>query len=145
MVNQDMFWRSRGFEPWEHDSISGVRRRVTLRKSSLLGEVARYYADDYIVWRHNGDADCDRLFRAWRPERDVMTHRFVFLEGPDFKARPRRVRGFLLGLRGYIEIYRHSAGARPQRGAEDLAALIDRAAEEARIDLGEPAKPAGGA
>lgn len=116
-----------GFEPWSDGPLEGIRRRVTVNKGALLGDVATYYADDYIVWRHDGEADRDRLLRTWKPERDVMSHRFVFLDGPAWKGRVRRSRGFLLGLRGFIEVYRYSPGGRAHRGIKDLAFLIDRA------------------
>lgn len=116
-----------GFEPWSDGSLAGVRRRVTMTKGALLGDVAKYYADDYIVWRHGGEADRDRLLRTWRPERDVMVHRFVLLEGEPRPGRLRRTRGFLLGLRGFIEVYRYTPSGRRHRGIEDLVFLIEKA------------------
>ena len=59
--------------------LSGVFRRVTVRKGSLLGEVARYYADDYIIWEHMGDESVRRIFREWKGEPDVMVHRILLL------------------------------------------------------------------
>ncbi|HEO71263.1 MAG TPA: hypothetical protein ENN80_08365, partial [Candidatus Hydrogenedentes bacterium] len=44
------FWETWGFGPWAQGAMVGVARRATIRKDALLGEVARYYADDYIVW-----------------------------------------------------------------------------------------------
>ena len=47
-------WDYLRFEPWEHRGMAGVARKITMTKTSLLGPVARYYAWDYIVWRHKG-------------------------------------------------------------------------------------------
>lgn len=125
------FWESRGFFPWSHGGMEGVYRRLTVRKGSMLGEVARYYADDYIVWRHGGTADRELVLRTWGPAPDLMVQRFVFLETSRPVGRLRRTRSFLLGMRGYLEIYRYApvsgvhAGA--CRGMDDLAVLINQA------------------
>lgn len=120
------FWEPRGFSAWSEGSLGGVYRRMTVRKSSMLGEVARYLTDDYILWRHNGAADRDLVLRTWRPAPDLMVQRVVFLETMPAVPR-RRTRSFLLGLRGYLEVYSYvPAGAR-SRGMADLAVLIDEA------------------
>ena len=41
-------WGEWRFEPWSSGSASGLYRRVSMVKSGLMGEVARYYADDYL-------------------------------------------------------------------------------------------------
>ncbi|HUW60613.1 MAG TPA: hypothetical protein VMZ06_06370 [Candidatus Bathyarchaeia archaeon] len=129
------FWESRGFSAWSAGSLGGVYRRMTIRKSSILGEIASYYTDDYILWRHNGEADRDRVLRTWRPAPDLMVQRVVFLENTSIVPR-RKTRSFLLGLRGFIEVYCYSAGGRPQRGIEDLATLIDQAMTETTAPVG---------
>ena len=119
------YWESRGFVPWQQDGMAGVYRRMTVRKASMLGEVARYYADDYILWRHNGKSDQETVFRSWRALPDVMVQRVVFLTREP--GAGRRARAFLLGFRGYLEIYAYGAGNRAHRGMKDLAGLIDEA------------------
>ena len=50
-------WGEWRFEPWSSGSASGLYRRVSMVKSGLMGEVARYYADDYLVWRYDAEDD----------------------------------------------------------------------------------------
>lgn len=130
------FWNAWGFEPWRLDAMEGVYRRVTVKKGSILGEVARYYADDYIVFRHRGDVDRDWVYRTWRPAPDVMVHRFVFLEAS--AAARRTTRSFWLGFRGYVEVYQYTVKSTASARIRDLAPLIDRAWERAheRVDEG---------
>ncbi len=52
-------------------------------KSALIGEVCRYYADDYIIWSHNGKADRQRILKSCRPKPDLMTQRYLFVEGAE--------------------------------------------------------------
>lgn len=123
------FWNAWGFEPWRLEQMEGVYRRVTVKKGSILGEVARYYADDYIVFRHRGDVDRDWVYRTWRPAPDVMVHRFVFLEA--CAAARRTTRSFWLGFRGYVEVYQYTVKSTASARIRDLAPLIDRAWERA--------------
>lgn len=120
------FWESRGFCPWSRDSLGGVYRRMTVRKSSLLGEVASYFTDDYIVWRHNGAGDRETVLRSWGPAPDLMVQRVVFLENAP-AVPSRRTRSFLLGFRGYLEVYCWVPGCGCRRGMADLSALIAEA------------------
>jgi len=121
------FWDSRGFSAWSAGSLGGVYRRMTIRKSSILGEIASYYTDDYILWRHNGAPDRDLVLRTWRPAPDLMVQRVVFLENTSIVPR-RKTRSFLLGLRGYLEVYCYVPGSGAGgRGMSDLSALIDEA------------------
>jgi hypothetical protein len=120
------FWESRGFSAWSAGSLGGVYRRMTVRKSSILGEIASYYTDDYILWRHNGGAGRDLVLRTWRPAPDLMVQRVVFLENAPFIPR-RKTRSFLLGLRGYLEVYCYAPGGACVRGMLDLSVLIDEA------------------
>ena len=53
-------WEEWRFEPWRSGTAEGLYRRVSMVKSGLLGEVARYYADDYIIWKYE-ESDADRL------------------------------------------------------------------------------------
>lgn len=122
----DTYWTPRGFVPWEHGGMAGVYRRMTLRKDSMLGEVARYYADDYIIWRHNGKPDQEMVYQTWRPIPEVMVQRAVFLSAAPESAR--RARAFCFGLRGYLEIYMYGLTAQAKAGMKDLAIMIEEAA-----------------
>ena len=130
------WWGRWGFEPWEWEGIAGVRRRVTFSKGALVGEIARYYADDYIVWTHAGEVDRQRVFTLWRPATDVMLHRFVFVV--EDRPRPPRKRSFCLGLRGYLEIHQYRLNGERPRRLRDLAPLIDRSWRIVRGDGEEP-------
>ena len=44
-----------GFVPWSAGGMQGWYRQTAFVKDCLAGEIARYYADDYIVIRHEGD------------------------------------------------------------------------------------------
>ena len=134
LAGADALWCHWGFEPWSLDGMAGVSRRVTCAKSALLGDVARYYAYDYIVWTHHGEADCQRVYETWRPAADVMMHRFVFVT--DAVARPVRRRSFLFGLRGYLEVYAYAIGGKGSRGIRDLTPLINHGWETVQGDAG---------
>jgi len=73
-------WEYWGFSPWNFEGMKGVSRRVTFVKSALIGEVCRYYADDYIIWNHRGKADRDRILNVCRPKPELMTQRYLFVE-----------------------------------------------------------------
>jgi len=127
-------WRHWGFEPWTHDDMAGVRRRVTFTKRGLLGEVARYYGDDYIVWTHGGETDCRRVYETWRPLPDVMLHRFVFVV--EQATRPVRKRSYLFGLRGYLEVYQYAFDTESPRRIRDLTPLVNQARKLTRENTG---------
>ncbi|MDR2175440.1 MAG: hypothetical protein LBO82_05840 [Synergistaceae bacterium] len=127
-------WSYLGFEPWEHWTprgvMRGVNRRITLMKSSVLGPIGKYYAWDYIVWLHRDAADIEYLLSGWQHLPEVVTQRFVFV-GADRPAR--KVKGFWLGFRGFLEIYAYAPGG-PEKDARkyhpkirDLVPAIDLA------------------
>ena len=119
-------WDEWRFEPWTDGAASGLYRRLSMVKDSLLGEVARYYADDYIIWKYAPE-DPARLFSETKPQRDVMTHRFVFLqkEGQAFMRR----RSIWLGFRGFVEEHSYTLGSEAKTGVQDLAYLANKAAQ----------------
>ena len=49
LASASEIWEEWRFEPWKSGTAEGLYRRVSMVKSGLLGEVARYYADDYII------------------------------------------------------------------------------------------------
>ena len=119
------FWAYWGFQPWSYQGMAGMYRRVTAVKGGLLGEAARFYSDDFIVWRHHGEADSALVYRTWQPVPDVMLHRFVFLVEHGPCPRPTR-RAYLLGLRGFLEISYYDLGAKGPQRVADLAPLIEK-------------------
>jgi hypothetical protein len=121
-------WTYLGFEPWEHHAseawMTGVRRRVTLVKSSVIGVIAKYYAWDYVVWSHENAAAY--LFKKWEPMPDVVTQRFLLMGAPP----KRRSRSFCLGLKGFLEIYGYTPGDDFHPKVKDLIPAVDMAWEK---------------
>ena len=119
-------WEEWRFEPWKNSGAEGLRRRVSLIKSGLLGEIARYYVDDYIVWKYRSE-DPRRIFKTACPETDLMSQRYLFLksEGKYFTQK----KSFMLGLRGFIEIHMYNPGEGAPKAIEDLAYLVLKAGE----------------
>jgi hypothetical protein len=121
-------WKEVGFEPWHYKNMEGVYRRVTFRKSSLLGEVARYYSDDYIIWKHDGEKDKKFVLDNWKAVEDVMTHRFLFL-GDDVGSISN-TRAFWFGLKGWVDIFSYKFGSEvSNRKFKDLIFVANRCLE----------------
>lgn len=104
--------------------MEGVYRRITFQKTALLGEIGRYHADDYLIWKHEGETDWERVRRTWRAAPDVVLQRFIFLGDQGVPLRKRR--SFLLGFRGFLEIYYHVLEGQSDRKIADLIPLIER-------------------
>ena len=121
-------WDEWRFEPWKDGSAVGLKRRVSLIKSGLIGEIARYYVDDYIVWKYLPE-DPKRIFSTSASEPDLMSQRFLFVkkEGRYFT----RKKSFLMGLRGFIEVHIYRLGDDPPKVIEDLVYLVNKAEEVA--------------
>ncbi len=119
-------WVEWGFEPWENASSEGLRRRVSLVKSGLLGEIARYYVDDYIVWKYVA-GDPKRIFDTAKSETDLMSQRYLFLKTKG--AQITKKKSFMFGFRGFIEIHMYGLGEEPPKAVEDLAYLVNKAKE----------------
>lgn len=124
----EMWWEWR-FEPWSSGSAEGLYRRVSFIKSGLIGEVGRYYADDYIVWKYLPE-DIGRIREAATPERYLMVQRYVFLqtEGEPFYKKS----SFALGFCGFIEMYRYTLGTEPHTDIKDIAYLSNIAEGKTR-------------
>lgn len=117
-------WSESCFEPWKNGSAEGVKRRVSLVKSGLIGEIARYYVDDYIVWKYKPE-DTKRIFATAKSEPELMSQRVLFVksEGEYFTKK----KSFLLGFRGFIEIHIYKLGEASPKAIEDLVYLVNRA------------------
>lgn len=128
------YWR---FEPWAKEDMKGLYRRVTFSKGGFFGEVARYFADDYIVFSY-GESSLEWVRQNWTYEKDVMIHRFVFLSP---KAFEKRVKAFAWGFRGYLETYLYAPMGRKYVKIKDLTPLIDKAweATQDRVSGGDKA------
>ena len=49
MKEWEDFLKDYGFVPWSAGGMQGWYRQTAFVKDCLAGEIARYYADDYIV------------------------------------------------------------------------------------------------
>lgn len=128
------FWEYAGFVYWQKNGMEGVHRRVTFVKDGLLGKVAEFFADDYILWTHRGVADEEKILQQWKAETDVMKHRFLLMsEESGGKARSKSI---WLGLGGYIEVFRYCSGAPVPAKFKDLAFLVDKGMEYAAKGVG---------
>ncbi|MDD4836924.1 MAG: hypothetical protein EOM02_00630 [Synergistales bacterium] len=124
-------WR---FEPWADQGMEGVFRRVTFIKAGLMGEVARYCADDYIVWRYD-PSSIDLVRKTWPPIKDTMIQRVIFISPVD--RFEKKVKAFALGFRGYLETYSYAPMGQGYRKIKDLTPLIDKAWESVKHDSEE--------
>ena len=120
-------WRYWGFEPWNSGEMSGVQRKIAFVKPALLGEVARYYAIDTIVWVPASERARENLWTSTQPIEDVMTQRFMFLL--DQEASLFRIKSFFFGFKGYREFHSYWPGRGWNRRLKDLAPLVDKAIE----------------
>ncbi|MDO5563145.1 MAG: hypothetical protein Q4F74_05970 [Synergistaceae bacterium] len=122
-------WEEWRFEPWRGETAEGLYRRVSLIKGGLLGEIAKYYADDYIIWKYLPE-DVERLRKEAKSERDLMLQRYIFLqdEGEPYYKKS----SLALGFRGFVEIHKYTLGAEPRKDIKDMAYLANIAEEKTR-------------
>ena len=107
------YWDEWRFLPWSDGTASGLYRRVDFIKAGLIGEIARYQADDYIVWTYE-EEDLDRLFRDAKPEKNLMVQRYVFVRPEGITTFKNKA--FTMGVNGFVEIYQDaplSRGVKP--------------------------------
>lgn len=120
------FWTALDFVPWENETASGFYRRVIIVKDGLLGEVARYMADDYIVLEYK-ESDIERLKAAVKPESELMTQRWLFVQPKGENSHSQK--HFWFGFRGRAHFYRHTFRSEPEKEIADLVYIINKAAE----------------
>ena len=112
---------SYGFVPWQKDELEGWYRQVTFVKDSALGEVAKYYADDYIIIKHQGKLSVEKLMKTWQSKEDVIKHRFLLLNSSKTILSKKAYR---LGFRGWLEVLEYKGGDKEKR-FEDLIFLVN--------------------
>lgn len=136
LQRSQLFLSEVGFEPWALNGMEGVFRRVTFRKGGLLGEVASYHSDDYIVWKHGGEADKRYILATWKPVADVMTHRFLFLD--PVASGKLCTRSFFLGFKGWVELYSYKLGSElNHKKFADLIFVVNKGYELAKEEVGK--------
>ncbi len=114
-------WSDLDFTPWESGSASGFYHRETVVKDGLLGEVARYLADDYIVLKYEQE-DVERLKNAAKPEPELMTQRWLFVQDEGSNVFSRR--SFWFGFKGGAEFYNYTPGTAAVKEFKDLVYIV---------------------
>ena len=117
-------WEEWRFEPWRSGTAEGLYRRVSMVKSGLLGEVARYYADDYIIWKYE-ESDADRLRKEAKSESDLLLQRFLFLRGGGGYRMKKS--SLMFGFRGFVELHFFTPGDDIPKAVQDTAFLVNAA------------------
>jgi len=122
-------WEEYGFSTWQWQDLKGVYRRVTFKKDSLMGEIARYYADDYVIFTHHGLSSAHKILSQWKPIPDVMTQRVLMVMGAPLHDHPKLLhKSFLFGFRGWIDISFYCPDDNDaHRKFSDLAVLVRNA------------------
>jgi len=122
----EIFWNEYGFLKWSDLGFQGVSRRVTFRKNSLMGEVARYYSDDYIIHAPDPSFAARQIMDRWKPFDDVMSHRILMMSEASWGDPVQK--SFLFGFRGWVEVIAYRPGdPAPVKKFADLAALVNNA------------------
>ena len=124
LASASEIWEEWRFEPWKSGTAEGLYRRVSMVKSGLLGEVARYYADDYIIWKHEAN-DVERLRREAKSESDLLLQRFVFLR--ENEAYHMKKSSLMFGFRGFVELHFFTPGDDIPKAIQDTAFLVNAA------------------
>ena len=124
LASASEIWEEWRFEPWKSGTAEGLYRRVSMVKSGLLGEVARYYADDYIIWKHEA-YDVERLRREAKSESDLLLQRFVFLR--ENEAYHMKKSSLMFGFRGFVELHFFTPGDDIPKAIQDTAFLVNAA------------------
>lgn len=119
-----VYWNEWRFLPWQDGGAAGLYRRAEFIKAGIIGEVARYSADDYVIWKYE-EEDVERIFKKTRPQKGLMMQRFVFVR-PEGKTESR-TRSFMFGFSGFLEVFRYTPLTPGLKRIKDLTPLIDAA------------------
>ena len=103
-------------------------------KAGLLGEVGRYKADDYIIWKYE-DGDVEHLFKNVRHQKGLMLQRYIFVR-PEGNTTSRS-KSFRMGFSGFVEVYQYTPLGDSLKRLTDLTQLIDAAHKYALAHKGE--------
>jgi hypothetical protein len=128
------YWEYVGFSYWQAQGMEGVYRRTTFVKDGMIGKVAEFHADDYILWTHRGLLDEEMIFKQWKAETDVMKHRFLLLSAES--GRSPRSKSLWLGLGGFVEVMRFRVGSSVPAKFKDLVFFVDKGLEYAAKGVG---------
>ena len=117
-IDQDILL-SQGFVAWQDKEMQGYYRRITFKKTGLMGPIAEYFADDYIITQHAGDKSVRRLLREVSGITDVVTQRFLLV---DYADESIQTKSFLLGLKGWLKI--RGCTAQSDKGCKAFSDLL---------------------
>lgn len=92
---------SQGFATWMEKDLQGYYRRVNFKKTGLMGPIAEYFADDYIITQHSGHKSVQRLLTEVHGISDVVTQRFLLVGYADEHIRTK---SFWWGFRGWLKV-----------------------------------------
>jgi hypothetical protein len=116
--------RDYGFVPWQGGGMEGWHRHTDFIKDCLAGEIGRYSADDFIIFKHSGRASENWLKENWQSKEDVMKHRFLLL---DSEFSDVVIKSYWWGIKGWLEILHYKGGEKVKR-FEDLIFLVEQRA-----------------
>lgn len=111
-----------GFEKWENAGLMGYYRKNTFKKDSMLGVVAEYYAEDYIIEQHQGAESIAYILNNCQAKPDVVKQRFLLC---DYVQDKVMTKSFLWGFKGWLEIWGYKQKVKPQKKFKDLVELLE--------------------
>ena len=111
-----------GFTPWTDNGLQGYYRRNTFKKDSMIGVVAEYYAEDYIVEQHSGVDSVEYILANYKAKPDVVKQRLLLWQHPQEKVK---VKSFALGFKGWLEVWGYQENCKPQKKFRDLLELLE--------------------
>ncbi len=90
------------FTPWNRGNIQGVYRKLLFARNSLLGEISRYYSEDFIIWKYTYPDDYINIQKKWNGNTSTFLSRFIFLH-PSLTFNYKR-KSIWFGFRGYMDL-----------------------------------------
>lgn len=93
---------SEQFIPWSMGNMRGMYRKLVFSRNSLLGEVSKYYFEDYILWKYQDPEDYKKIQKEWNGSSGTFLYRFIFLH-PSLPFYYKR-KSIWLGFRGYMDL-----------------------------------------
>lgn len=102
LVKETKIIYSEQFIPWNKGNMEGLYRKLIFSRNTLLGEVSKYFAEDYILWKYIYPEDYQKIKKQWAGKPDTFLSRFIFLH-PSLPFSCKR-KSIWLGVRGYVDL-----------------------------------------
>ncbi|MGC8738414.1 MAG: hypothetical protein ACP5UA_07175 [Candidatus Hydrogenedens sp.] len=93
---------SEQFVPWNMGNMQGMYRKLVFSRDSLLGEVSKYYFEDYVIWKYQDPEDYKKIQKDWNGNYETFLSRFIFLH-PSLPFYYKR-KSIWFGFRGYMDL-----------------------------------------